>query len=121
MKKLIVITVFLSVLGCQKAQEPTHEINGEWESVKFEGSDVGDFISKMKFSFETDSSFHGIAYMFDGSSNERSGKFHIQSDLLTMVENGDPIKGKYHFRGDTLVIHDPKIDSQVFLLQTSNP
>ena len=121
MRLLILLTVFLSVLGCYKAREPTQEIIGEWESVKFEGSDVGDFISKMKFSFETDSSFHGIAFMNDGSSNERSGKFHINSDSLTMIGNGDPITGKFHFRGDTLVIYDPKVNSQVFLLQSSNP
>jgi len=119
MRSIILLIVFFSTFGCQHDKQLSPEIIGEWESVKFEGSDVGDHISKMEFSFNSDSTFHAIAFMFDSTNNGRSGDFHIKSDSLTMIGNGEAITGKFHFSDDTLIIHDPLIDSRVFLLQTN--
>ena len=120
MRSFILLTVFFTTLACQHDKQSNPEIIGKWESVKLEGSDVGDFISKIEFSFNSDSTFHAIAFMFDSTKGERSGDFHIKSDSLTMVGNGEAITGKFHFSGDTLILLDPLIDSHVFLLQTSN-
>lgn len=118
MRLITLFIVSLTTFGCYNSNQSSHDFIGKWESVKFEGTAGGDFITKIEVSFKSDSTFQAIAFMVDSSSDKRSGNFHINSDSLTMIGNGEPITQIFHFSSDTLILDDTHIDSRVYLLQT---
>jgi len=119
LRLIILLIISLTTFGCQNANQSSHDFIGEWESVKFGGNDGGDFITKIEVSFKSDSTFLATAFMVDSSNDKRSGSFHVKSDSITMIGNGEPITQIFHFSGDTLILNDMDIDSRVYLLQTN--
>lgn len=117
MRLTILFIVAFTIIGCHHSKQSGQEFIGKWESVKFKGSDGGNFITSIEISFMADSTFHAIAFKADNSSDNRSGNYHVNSDSLTMVGNGETITQVFHFSGDTLILDDIHIDSRIYLIQ----
>ncbi|MEQ9265044.1 MAG: hypothetical protein RLN81_07490 [Balneolaceae bacterium] len=119
LKILFILT--LCVVGCNHTQnQPFEKVLGEWKSIKLAGNDIGDFIKEINFSFLTDSSHIGTAFMADSTIDVKKGTFDIKSDSLILIVNDNVIAMKYSFSRDTLIIYDTSIDSQVYLLKKEN-
>ncbi len=117
---ILFIVTFLAISCSQTQNQSFEQVLGEWNSVKLAGSDIGDFIEQISFTFSADSTFVGTAVMTDSTSDEKKGGFNITSDSLMIMVNDRVSAMKYSFSKDTLIIYDPSIDSRVYLLKNEN-
>tara|TARA_R110000868_G_scaffold407712_1_gene689424 strand:- start:2574 stop:2945 length:372 start_codon:yes stop_codon:yes gene_type:complete len=117
---ILFIVAFLAISCSQTQNQSFEQVLGEWNSVKLAGSDIGDFIEQISFTFSADSTFVGTAVMTDSTADEKKGGFNITSDSLMIMVNDRLSAMKYSFSKDTLIIYDPSIDSRVYLLKNEN-
>ena len=97
-----------------KPDDPEGFLLGRWQSVKFEGGDIGNDVTQAELVLKPDSTFVAIATMYDGSTGETEGPFLVTGDTLTFVVEGEETKTNYSVENGVLIIHNPADNSRAF-------
>ena len=103
------------------AVDVTCPLTGHWRSVKLEGADIGNFIKEIRYTFGADGSFVAEAAMNDGSTDTRQGVFRIEGNRLLRIVDGSSVKAGFTFENGTLIIHDPFLDTKIWLEKEPSP
>jgi hypothetical protein len=137
----VLCTLILSLSGCaekQPAEKPQPKSStevpapspqvadnqsplvGAWHSVKLDGADLGNFISRIRYTFGADGSFTAQAVMTDGTSDTKRGTFTVHDDQITQTFEGASVNSRFEFRDGALIVYDPVLDSTVWFEKDSS-